>query len=68
MQKLTVFRLLLVWYCIPGLCMAEERPSEIEILQPGVNLTLVAEHPALATPTGLDVDAQGRIWVVATHT
>lgn len=55
-------------YCIPGLCMAVDQPAEIEILQPGVQLTLVAEHPALATPTGLDVDAQGRIWVVATHT
>ncbi|MCP4857315.1 MAG: c-type cytochrome [Fuerstiella sp.] len=37
-------------------------------LRPGVQLSLVAEHPGLATPTGIDVDDQGRIWVVATHT
>lgn len=48
--------------------VAEEREPQIETLQPGVTLSLVAEHPALATPTGIDVDDQGRVWVVATHT
>ncbi len=33
-----------------------------------MTLTLVADHPGLATPTGIDVDSQGRIWVVSTHT
>jgi len=47
---------------------AAEREPQVKTLQPGVRLTLVAEHPELATPTGIDVDAQGRIWVVATHT
>ena len=46
----------------------DERESQIQILQPGVRLSLVAEHPGLATPTGVDVDEQGRIWAVATHT
>jgi len=45
-----------------------ELPPQIELLQPGVKLTLLAEHPALVTPTGIDVDAQGRIWTVACHT
>lgn len=36
--------------------------------QPGVKLTLVAEHPQVVTPTGIDVDAQGRVWVAASHT
>lgn len=45
-----------------------EVPPEIQILQPGVKLTLVAEHPDLVTPTGVDVDAEGRVWVVACHT
>ena len=36
-------------------------PPEIQILQPGVKLTLLVEHPDLATPTGLDVDAQGNL-------
>jgi putative membrane-bound dehydrogenase-like protein len=45
-----------------------EIPPRIQILQPGVKLTLLAEHPDLRTPTGLDVDAQGNIWLVACHT
>lgn len=47
---------------------ADERVPEIEILQPGVRLTVVAEHPSIATPTGVDVDAAGRVWAVACHT
>ena len=46
----------------------DERPAEIEILQPGVGLSVVAEHPDIATPTGVDVDENGRVWVVACHT
>jgi putative membrane-bound dehydrogenase-like protein len=41
---------------------------EIRTLLPGLKLTLVAEHPQVVTPTGLDVDAQGRIWTVSSHT
>lgn len=50
--------------------IAEDRPPEMELQQPGVRLELVAEHPDLATPTGVDVDGDGdgRIWVVACHT
>jgi putative membrane-bound dehydrogenase-like protein len=46
----------------------DEVPPRIEILQPGVKLTMLAEHPALVTPTGIDVDPQGRIWLVSCHT
>lgn len=45
-----------------------ELPPEIQTLQPGVKLTLLAEHPALVTPTGIDVDEKGQIWLVACHT
>lgn len=45
-----------------------ELAAGIETLQPGVQLTLLAEHPALVTPTGIDVDAQGQIWLIACHT
>lgn len=45
-----------------------EVPPQIEILQPGVKLTLLAEHPELVTPTGIDVDAKGQIWLIACHT
>lgn len=43
-------------------------PPEIQLLQPGVKLTLLAEHPDLVTPTGIDVDEKGQIWVVSCHT
>lgn len=46
----------------------DERPSEIEVLQPGVRLSVVAESPDIATPTGVDVDEKGRVWAVACHT
>ena len=49
-------------------CLADDRPPEVTVQLPGVELHLVAEHPDLATPTGLDVDAEGRVWVVACHT
>ncbi len=45
-----------------------ELPPQIETLQPGVKLTLLAEHPALVTPTGIDVDDKGNIWTIACHT
>jgi putative membrane-bound dehydrogenase-like protein len=45
-----------------------EIPPQIEVLQPGVKLTLLAEHPELVTPTGISVDRDGRIWLVACHT
>jgi len=37
-------------------------------LEPGVKVTLLAEHPDLVTPTGIDLDPQGNLWVVACHT
>ncbi|MDV6034256.1 MAG: c-type cytochrome [Phycisphaera sp. RhM] len=40
----------------------------IELVQPGVTLSLVTEHPAIVTPTGIDVDDDGQIWAVASHT
>ncbi len=47
---------------------AQPNAPQIEILKPGVRLTLMAEHPQLVTPTGIDVDERGRIWLVACHT
>jgi hypothetical protein len=43
-------------------------PAEVRALQPGIELTLVAEHPQVVTPTGIDTDPQGRVWVVSSHT
>jgi len=45
-----------------------ELPPQIEVLQPGVKLTLLAEHPDLVTPIGIDVDAKGSTWLVSSHT
>ncbi|MFK8112662.1 MAG: PVC-type heme-binding CxxCH protein [Rubripirellula sp.] len=45
-----------------------EVPPEIELQQPGVKLSLVAEHPLVVTPTGIDVDGSGRVWAVSSHT
>lgn len=41
---------------------------EAKALREGVTITMIAEHPAVATPTGIDVDRQGGVWLVASHT
>ncbi len=49
--------------------LAQKAESTLpQALLPGLRFTLLTEHPAVATPTGIDVDATGRIWVVACHT
>lgn len=68
MNHVTLCSLAMAWVLTISSLPAAEREPQVKTLQPGVRLTLVAEHPELVTPTGIDVDAQGRIWVVATHT
>jgi putative membrane-bound dehydrogenase-like protein len=68
MLKLLVCRTLVAFLAALRMSYAAEPDPEVKVLQSGVKLTLVAEHPELATPTGIDVDARGRIWVIATHT
>ena len=46
----------------------EDRSPEIQIEQPGVKFSLVAENPEIVSPIGVDVDQQGSVWVVASHT
>ncbi len=52
-------------------CIGEDEvdvsPS-IRIIAKGVQLTLLAEHPSVVTPTGIDVDEEGNVWVVTSHT
>ncbi|MBC7967593.1 MAG: hypothetical protein H7Z17_16890, partial [Fuerstia sp.] len=67
-MKTTPFASAVLLICVAVTQAADERDPQVEILLPGVQLSLVAEHPALVTPTGIDVDDQGRVWVVATHT
>ncbi|MCP5559741.1 MAG: c-type cytochrome [Verrucomicrobiaceae bacterium] len=45
-----------------------EVPPQIETLVQGVKLTLLAEHPDLVTPTGIDVDEGGNIYTISCHT
>ncbi len=51
---------------------APQVPSDLDprvaTRAPGVRLELVGEHPDIVTPTGIDVDGSGRIWIVACHT
>lgn len=53
---------------LTGLLRAAPSDPAIGTLQPGVKFTQLATHPDLVTPTGIDVDVEGRIWVVASHT
>jgi len=41
---------------------------DLKLEAAGVTLTQIAEHPTVVTPTGIDVDADGNVWVVASHT
>ncbi|MGI9467249.1 MAG: PVC-type heme-binding CxxCH protein [Rubripirellula sp.] len=45
-----------------------ELNPELSLTEKGVKLTLIAEHPDVVTPTGLDVDSKGNIWLVCSHT
>ncbi len=51
-----------------GLAVAAHPDAEVRALQPGVSVSLVAENPAVATPTGVDVDERGGVWVISCHT
>ncbi len=37
-------------------------------LDPRLTIELFAEHPQVRTPTGIDVDADGRVWVIESNT
>lgn len=63
----TFLSVVLCLFPVSGFAAADPDPG-IKTLQPGVRVTLIAEHPALVTPTGIDVDDQGRVWVASCHT
>lgn len=52
---------------LTGATVAPPAP-EARALREGVSITMIAEHPAVVTPIGLDVDLQGKVWLVASHT
>ncbi|QDV29885.1 Cytochrome c [Planctopirus ephydatiae] len=68
MRKLTnqfAAALLVVGNWISPLPAAEVPPK---VLDDRLQLECVLDSPAIATPTGLDVDSQGRIWVIENNT
>ncbi|MFM8572635.1 MAG: PVC-type heme-binding CxxCH protein [Pirellula sp.] len=59
------------WTVEPNRLLAQagdKTDPNIKTLVPGIKLTLLAEHPDLVTPTGIDLDAQGNIFLAACHT
>ncbi|MEZ6047183.1 MAG: hypothetical protein R3C11_16705 [Planctomycetaceae bacterium] len=48
--------------------IADEREPDVRVLQPGVKITEIVKHPEIVTPTGIDVDPAGNLWVIASHT
>ncbi|MCF6313789.1 MAG: c-type cytochrome [Verrucomicrobiales bacterium] len=52
----------------PVLIASDDHLPEVETLQPGVTLTMIAEQPDIVTPIGLDVDDQGRVWLISSNT
>jgi len=47
------------------LAAAETAPRSLD---PALRITLFAENPQLVTPTGIDVDAAGRVWAIESNT
>ncbi|MEJ7595495.1 MAG: hypothetical protein WKF77_28600, partial [Planctomycetaceae bacterium] len=60
MTRIAPSAIVILSICVAGLHAADEWDPQVETVLPGVQLSLVAEHPALMTPTGIDVDDQGR--------
>ena len=73
---------LLVATCVAGDCPAQDATQQkssntsdapkvkgiVPVLAEGVELEIIAEHPDLATPTGIDIDQNGAVWITANHT
>lgn len=56
----------LAWFCLAAPLPAAEAPPRS--LDPRLTIELFAEQPQIRTPTGLDVDARGRVWVIESNT
>jgi putative membrane-bound dehydrogenase-like protein len=58
-------RFLALTLLLPVLTFAEEAPRSTD---PRFQISLYAEQPLIATPTGLNVDARGRVWAIECNT
>ena len=47
---------------------SDKTAPRVQASVPGVAVERLAEHPELVTPTGIDLDSQGNVWVVSCHT
>lgn len=47
---------------------AEERGELPKSLDDRLTISLFAEHPQIVTPTGLDIDNEGRVWALESNT
>lgn len=47
---------------------SDKTAPRVQASVPGVVFERLAEHPDLVTPTGIDLDSQGNVWVVSCHT
>ena len=52
--------------CWSVVAFAQETPPRV--LDDRLKLELFAEQPQLVTPTGIDVDAAGRVWAIESNT
>jgi putative membrane-bound dehydrogenase-like protein len=52
------------WTSPPTRANTDQPVAEV----PGVRLEIVVDSPRIATPTAIDVDTEGRIYVIACHT
>ncbi|MCO6457865.1 MAG: hypothetical protein J5I93_21380, partial [Pirellulaceae bacterium] len=53
------------WACP---CLAQTISSPPVAVDPRLKIELFAEQPAIVTPTGIDVDQAGRVWVLESNT
>lgn len=56
----------LCWFSPPMACAQSSTPPRP--VDARLKIRLFAEHPQIVTPTGIDVDAQGRVWVIESNT
>lgn len=73
-----MLRSLAAWFLfsLSGLPLQADAPAEVQpdankiawAVRPGVTITQIAQQPAIQTPTGIDVDRDGKIWTISCHT
>ena len=54
---------------ICGLCSAVTAAEQLpRSRDPRIKISLFAEHPQIVTPTGIDIDSNGRVWAIESNT